>query len=157
MKTKTSRLLTSLAAMVACLLGAGCGTLKIPQYPGGTTSQGLTHEAQGLVLIADPFSDRKRAETYFKVNPEGKGLAIIYLRAENRSQDATWLVNEENMCLVDGSGTALMNAHDQRVRSDMAAANAVGMAGAVVLSLPMIFASSKLTSDAMMIEKNFVD
>jgi hypothetical protein len=157
MRTTPRHLIRSLGPAALCLLAVGCGTMKIPQYPGGAGPRAQTRAAQGLAITADPFVDRQRAESYFAVNPEGKGVAIVYVRAENHSPDATWLVNEENMFLVDGAGTAGPNAHDQGVRGDYAAANAVGMAGAVVLSLPMLFASGKLTSDAMVKEKNFVD
>jgi hypothetical protein len=108
-------------------------------------------------MTADPFMDKERAEKYFKFDPVGRGVAIIELRAENTNTNANWLLTEENMVLTDGSGTALMNAHDQGVKSDFAAANSVGMAGAVLISLPMMFAGGKLTSDAMIVQKNFVD
>jgi hypothetical protein len=156
-KTKPMRRMSTVAAAAACLCGVGCGTMKIPQYIGGPGPGAQTREAQGLAVTADPFVDRERAETYFKVNPEGKGVGIVYLRAENRGTNAAWLVTEENMRLVDRTGGVGMNAQDQGVKGDYAAGNAVAMAGATLISLPLLFAGGKLTSDAMVVEKNFVD
>ena len=157
MNIRAKRLMSGLAAVVACLFSAGCGTMKIPAYPGGPAVHGQTREAQGLALVADPFADKQRTETYFKFNAEGKGIAIVHLRAENHSPDSAWLLNEENMHLIDQAGVLGMNAHDQGVKSDYGAANAVGMTGAVLLSLPMMIAGNKLIADAMVVEKNFVD
>lgn len=157
MKAILTSLLPTGAALLIALLAGGCSTMAIPKYTGGPGKGAQTQEALGLKVTADNFNDKQRAETYFRTNPHNDGIMIVYLRAENQSPDATWLVNEESMWLVDAAGTALMNAHDQKVEGDYGAADAVGIAGAAAISLPMMFAASKLGSDAMVEQKNFVD
>lgn len=146
-----------LALGIVVALTSGCGTLTIPKYSGGPSAQAPSRESEGLRITADTFSDRQRAETYFHTDPQGDRTIIVDLRAENRSTNATWLLTEESMYLVDAAGIVRGNAHDQQLEQSKAASEAVGYAGAVAISLPMMFASNKLNSDAMVKEKNFVD
>jgi hypothetical protein len=157
MKRMTRPLMLGAFCLLSMMMGAGCGTMSIPPYAGGPAKYAQTRESQGLQVTADPFLDKERADTYFQIDPANRGVAIIFLRAENHSTNATWLLNEENMRLLDAAGNASMNAHDRGVKGDYGAANAVGWAGAAIGSFPMLFASGKLTSDAMVREKNFVD
>ena len=131
--------------------------MSIPKYAGGPAKHAQTQQVQGLVVSADPFTDEGRARTYFKVDPTGDGVEIVHLRAENHATNATWLLTEENMFLLDGSGAILMNAHDQRVKGNFAAADAVGVTGALLISPALLVAGGKLASDAMVVQKNFVD
>ena len=90
-----------MSAALLAFAGAGCGTMKpLPQYTAGPSKQAKTVESQGLAITVDPVLDTVRADTYFKVNPANKGVGIIYLQAENKSTDATWLLNEENIHLA---------------------------------------------------------
>ena len=154
---KRTHLISILTAPVLAWAIVGCGTMTIPQYSGGPTTGSPVRESQGLAVTAEPWTDRERLETYFKTDPRDLSTAVICLRAENRSTDAAWLVSEENIHLVDASGGSGADARNQNVKGDYGAANAVGLTGAAIVSLPMIFASAKLTSDAMVRQKNFVD
>jgi hypothetical protein len=145
------------AACVLLLGTVGCGTMKIPAYSGTPSASAQTREVQGLKVTVDPFTDRERAGTYFKVNPTGRRVYIAHVRAENAGSDTAWLLCEERMVLRGSWPGQELSAHGQNVEANLAAANAVGMAGAVALSIPMIFAGGKLTSDAMVVAKNFVD
>lgn len=92
-------------------------------------------------VTADNFSDRERAEAYFRTNPHDDRVVIVYLCAENQGSDATWLFTQDAMWLTDDPGTTRLNAHDQRIEGDYAAGDAVGIAGAAMISLPMMFAT----------------
>jgi len=160
-KRKLLKLIISAAFLV--LAGTGCGTLTIPQYTTGPSKQARTVESQGLTITAEPILDKERADTYFKVNPTYRGIGIIYLQAENKSADATWLLAEENMSLHVAATNCDMNAHNQKVKGDYSGAQASFAAAIVMeivfipLAVPGIFMTMKAASDASVIEKNFVD
>jgi hypothetical protein len=155
-----------LFALASCLLTAvfvtGCGTMKIPPYTGGPTSAAVSRENKGLVITADPWSDRKKVDTYFKADVQKRGLALIYLRAENKSTNANWLVNERSFHLVDAAGVG-GDVRKNKIEGEYGGAEAVGWTGAsiaavtVVGGLVMVAVSSKLLSDASVMEKNIVD
>lgn len=153
-----SRLLALNLTVLLALLGTvGCGTLKIPSYPSANYEGGRAYESQGLTLVADPIVDKERSETFFRTDLTKAGLAVVHLKAVNESPGATWLLRLEDIFLADGSGTPGPSAQSETIKSNYAAANAVGMAGAAVISFPLLIASGKLTKDAMVKEKNFVD
>lgn len=154
---KRTPLISALSTLALAWVAVGCGTMKIPQYSGGPAPGSRTRESQGLVITAEPWTDHARLETYFKTDPRDLSTALICLRAENRSTDAAWLVSEENIHLVDSTGSGGADARNQEVKGDYGAANAVGWTGAILVSPAMIFAAGKLTSDAMVRQKNFVD
>jgi hypothetical protein len=153
--TKQARLASNLAALALILGCAGCAT-NIPPYYGGSAAHARGKQAQGLLLKADPFSDKERAETYFKVDPADKGIAIIHLRAENQSADATWLLTEQQMALVDNSVQSSI-AGNQGFRSDRTAADTMAVGSALLISPLLSFASLQLGYTQSFIEKNFVD
>jgi hypothetical protein len=164
-KRKLPKLIMS-AALLA-FAGAGCGTMKtIPQYTAGPSKQAKTVESQGLMITVDPVLDGERADTYFKVNPANKGVGIIYLQAENKSTDATWLLNEENIHLVVSGHADDMNGQDQDVKGDYGKANGLSAAALpfllfpgvdLIVGVPLMLSGSKARSDASFVQKNFVD
>lgn len=141
----------------ASLALAGCSTISIPPYSGEVSAAAQTRESQGLVVTADPLTDDARAREFFREDLKGIGAAVVYLKAENRSPDAAWLLRLEDMHLADASGAGGPDGHGEAIEGDFAAANAVGTAGAVLISFPMMFASAKLTSDALVKQKNYID
>jgi hypothetical protein len=163
MNRKLTLTRTGLATVLLALAGAGCGTMKIPSYTEGPSKHAQSREAQGLEVTADPFTDKERADKYFKCNPADRGLAIVHVRAENKSTNVTWLVNEENMHLTGLPACTETNAHDQVIRSDYSGAKAL-MGATLFLEIvffpsviPMAANTSKAFSDAAVTEKNFVD
>lgn len=108
-------------------------------------------------ITADPMVDEARAKQYFRTELVGRGIGAVYLKAENRSQDAAYVLRLQSIRLTDGTGVPGPDAYGKSIKANFAAANAAGMAGAALISFPMILASGKLTMDAMAREKNFVD
>jgi hypothetical protein len=167
MKTRLSPLLSSLAALLAAGVGAGCGSMKtIPPYTAGPSQHAKAVESRGLKIVADPVSDRERANTYFEVNSVKRGVAIIFLQAENQSTDATWLLNEQNIHLTLSGHAGDMNAEDQEVEGDYRKGDALTVAAAPFLlfpgidlfvGVPLMLSGSKANSDASVVQKNFVD
>ena len=153
---KPRQLIPSLTALALAILATGCGTMKIPPYTGGASAAALTRDSQGLAIAAEPWTDRKQVNTYFKADTEDRGLGIIYVRAENKSTDANWLLTEESVRLVN-TVWAGGNVRDQRIEGEYGGASAVGYTGAVLVSPIMIGIAGKLLSDATIMERNMVD
>ena len=155
---RTKSTLPSHALLIGLVLPlVACSAIKIPPYSGEISPGARKVEKQGLHLTADPIVDEARSKTYFRTELADRKIAAIYLKAENHSTDATWLLRLQSMTLTDEKGSPGPNAYGKALRSDYGAANAAGMAGAALISLPMIFVSGKLTADAMAKEKNFID
>jgi len=133
---KRELLKLTISALFLVLAGAGCGTLTIPQYTAGPSTQAKTVESQGLKITVDPILDAERGNTYFKVDPANSRVDIIYLQAENASTNSTWLLNEANMHLVV-TGQADLNAQDQDVKGHYGTAN--GLAGRICLHCRLYF------------------
>ncbi len=152
-----------MSAVSLALAGTGCGTMTIPPYTAGPSKQAKTVESQGLTITAESIQDKERADTYFKVSPVYRGIGIIYLQAENKSTNATWLLNEENIHLIFTAKAGDLNAHDQKVKGDYSGAQAsfattIAMELIFIpLAVPGVFMTMKAASDASVIEKNFVD
>jgi hypothetical protein len=161
MQKKRILLTFSISVAFLALAGTGCSTVTIPLYTAGLSKEAKTVESQGLTIAVDPVLDSERADTYFKVNPAGKGIGIIYLQAENKSVNATWLLDEKNMHLTIAGQAGDMNAEDQYVKGDYGKAYAY-TAGAVIcsgalLGAVFIVAANQATENASIIQKNFVD
>ncbi len=165
MKIKRHHSFVSLGALLLAGAGTGCGTMTIPQYTAGPSKQARTVESQGLTIVVDPVLDSQRADTYFKVNPEDKGVGIIFLHAENQSTNATWLVNEENIHLAVSGRANDMDAQDQEVEGDYREGDALTVTampfllfpGIDLIALPFMLSGAKANSNASVIQKNFVD
>lgn len=165
MKTKIFNLLIQFAGVLVAVVGTGCGTLKIPQYTAGPSPQAKSSESQGLVIVVDPVLDSKRYDAYFKVDPNNRGLGIIFLRAENKSPNATWLLSEENMHLSVAAHEGDINAQDQEVEGDYRKGEALlvvampflAVPGIDIIAIPFMLSGSKAISDESFIQKNFVD
>ncbi|MGA3265939.1 MAG: hypothetical protein ABSE16_03855 [Verrucomicrobiota bacterium] len=155
-----------MGAALIVVTGTGCGTLTISQYTAGPSKQAKTTEAQGLKVTVDPVCDRERADAYFKVNPTGKGVAIIYLQAANQSPDATWLLSEANMFLAVPGQAGELNANDQGVKGDYGVSTGLEAAATpfmlfpgpdLFVGVPLLLSGSKAARDASVVQKNFVD
>jgi hypothetical protein len=164
-KRRLLKLIISAAFLV--LAGTGCSTTTIPQYKGETSKQARTVEVQGLAIVVDPIVDKERADTYFKVDPPGRKIAIIYLQAENKSTNCTWLLTEESIHLVWGAKQQTTNACDfTNIKDgDYAAANSLAYSSlpfafvpvTAPIAIALISASSHSLIDATIMQRNFVE
>jgi hypothetical protein len=153
---KPRQLIPSLTALALAVIATGCGTMKIPPYTGGFSNTALSLDSQGIVITAEPWTDSKKINKFFELDAQNRGLGIIYVRAENKSTDANWLLTEENCRLVN-TAWAGGDVQKQRIEGEYGGASAVGWTGAVLVSPVMIGIAGKLLSDATIMERNMVD
>jgi hypothetical protein len=153
--------------VLLALAGTGCKSLTIPKYTGEVSKQARMAEVQGLAIVVDPIVEKERADTYFKVDPIKREIAILYLQAENKSTNCTWLLTEENIHLVwGGAKQQETNACDftNVKKSDYATANTLNYCSIPFIitlnyeiSVPLLLGSMHALSDATIVEQNFVD
>src|ERR1039457_238328 len=118
----------------------GCGTPdRLPEYSSAAragTPMGSavkTAEGEAVIVSLEPFADKARCETYFALNAPAAGIAILYLRVENRSPATTWLLRKAQCkLLLSGKDASLGEAKPAR---STASGEAMAITGAALMGL----------------------
>ena len=112
-----------------------------------------TEDKEGVRVTAEVFADRDRCKTYFKLpNAYANGLAILFVKAENLSPRESLILQHSNLrLLIEGSG-----ASEGNTKQNMAAGEATAIAGAAIVSMPLLFLGASLISQASVVQENFV-
>ena len=162
-KVKTLTLLASSVLMLA-----GCSTMKVaPLTADGAASYTPHEEKHGLVVAIHPMTDKREIEDMFKVNLLEKGLLPILVVAENQSPDASFIVAQNKVAVLNAATGVSSLSQRKKVTSD--AGEAMQASGAVMVSLggfvlpllliglPIECVGMQHASDASVIEYNLGD
>jgi hypothetical protein len=143
--------------MVSLGLGGGCAMKKVENYPAAAPPASVgTSEENGLRLTVAPMLDKKETERYFGLDALHEGILILRLRAENGSPASTVLLRKQNMTLVADRGSGQEEQSAQQIERRSSTGKALGTAGAAVMSMPVLYLSIKLFSDASVIQQSFM-
>ena len=154
--TMTTTCLCNFICGVLVVAAAGCGTLKIPPYPGGSASVAAqSKEAENLSVTVDPFLDKERVGTYFKQRPLEDGVFILHVQATNANSANSFHVQKQNIRLLLPQGGELGSAG--KIDTGTAGGEAAVLIGASLGSVVGMFAGGKVLSDEMFVRKNLVD
>jgi hypothetical protein len=138
--------------IVAGVLGAtGCLTLKIADIPAQRPDAYRHRAEQGAVRVAlQAFTDSTESDRYFGTVLLDHNVLAVLVVAENRGTSSSYVLAKEQCRL--GARTAT-----DRTEAPVAPGVGTGLflAGAVLLSPPLLVAGIKLGSDAEMIRHNF--
>lgn len=138
--------------IVAGALGAlGCMTLKIADIPVQRPDAYRYRADQGVVRVAvHAFIDSGESDRYFGTVLLDHNVLAVLVVAENRGTSASYVLAKEQCRL--GERTAA-----DRMEAPVALGVGAGvfLAGAALLSPPLLVAGIKLGSDAEMIRHNF--
>lgn len=152
------------AFLICILLFQACSTLKVQDYPKGTTtSTAKAITLKNLSIATKPITDKDELDNYFGTNLLELGIVPIYVISENKSSEASFVISKDGVLL---KSTA--NDITQGVKTDdqSATGKTLGIVGAssfiltpvggLFVGLPMIYYGSKLKSDAVIIKQNIV-
>jgi len=160
-----SGLLTLLLVSGLCSQWGCASNTRVPEYSSASAATPVVSahvkavEHEGLKVTLDPFSDKARCETYFKLNAPAAGIVILHLRVENQSAETTWLVRKSQLHLVvAGSASALVEAN---TKQDTGAGEALAITGAALAGLattPLFLAlGGSQIKHATTVQRNFTE
>jgi hypothetical protein len=158
MKNSTAPILQTVFLAAGVVFATGCSTIKIPDYvpPAAASSQSPVRTVEGVELQVDPFTDPERVKTHFGAALRNLGIFPVYVSAKNVSPDRTYLLTREQFTLGDSGGAAQGTGATDAPAYRSGAGEAVSMAGAAVISLPLLFVGSKMIIDAEAVQHNLI-
>jgi len=163
-----AKLVVGLFSVVTLILGSGCSTMKVPPLNSGKADSYTPHQLKnGVVVGIHPMTDKREVEDMFKVNLLDKGLLPILVVVENQSLDASFIVAQNKLAVLNAAtGTS---SPSQRKKVTTNAGEAMQASGAIMVSLggfvlpllliglPIECTGMQHASDASVIEFNLGD
>jgi len=146
-----------LAPIVVSIFLTGCATpnATVQYTPPVVINPAYTQETNGLRIIVDPVFDPARSKTCFNADALSMGILPIHVFAENNNPNASFLIQKQNLKFTPNSGSQTnISASGTDVHSD--AGSAIGTAGVVLISAPLIFAGGISVNNASVVQHNFV-
>ena len=154
---KRIQLLILLVPLAALLAVTGCTTpnTSARYVPPAGINPANTREVNGLKITVDPVFDAARSREYFNTDALADGVFPIHIQVENSNPGASFLVQKQNFGFNAGSGLATdTSASGTDIHSE--AGDAVGTAGVVLLSAPLIVAGTISVGNGQAVQHNFV-
>jgi hypothetical protein len=149
--------LVSWALTVALGLTGGCTMKKVEDYRATAPPASVgTSEQNGLRLTVSPMLDKEETRKYFGLDALRAGILILHLHVTNGSPTSTVLLRKEHMMLVADRGSGQEEQSAQKIERRSSTGEALGTAGAAVMSMPLLYLSLKLFSDASVIQQSFM-
>lgn len=152
-----SRRLVSGVLVASLVLVAGCTMKKVENCrPAALPASVGSWEQNGLRLTVSPMLDRAETKKYFGLNALDAGILILRLHVTNGSPSSTVLLLKTNMTLVADGGSGQEDQRAQKIERSSSAGDVLGTAGAAAMSMPLLYVSVKLISDASVIQQSFM-
>lgn len=142
------------------MLASGCSTMSVPDLKVRNADTYEQHqEKEGLAIGIHVMTDTEEVKKTFGMNLLEKGITPVLIVVENRSPSASFVVAKEKVYILDEVTGKTDTTNVKDVTTGKSAAGAAlgvaAVAGAAVgsvVAIPFIIASSKLASDAQVIE-----
>lgn len=130
-----------------------CSTMTIKQYPEPPNS--LFENAktiEGVTAVAQPLLNQEDLKNYFGVNLLEKGILPIYLVVKNDNPHDSFILTTESVQIqLEGN----KNSIEDPAREKQEAGEAIGLAGAILVSPLLLSVAIQQLSSASIIEENF--
>jgi len=153
--TGLSNILVALAAVCAGAVSA-CSTMSVPTLKvRGIDSYDLRQDQRALVIAVHPMTTQQEVQETFNIDLLDKGILPILLLAENRSASTSFILDRARIGI--GAGDSGLSPSQRQQIGTSEAGEALVMSGSVLLSFPLIFAGSKMSSDASVVAHGIAD
>jgi hypothetical protein len=159
-KSNSTRLCSfafSIVNLTVILLGAGCGTDRLPDYasnaPAATASTLQTGRESGMEIALDPFVEPQRTKQFFGINAAAEGIGIVFARISNHTTNQTFLVQKASFQLVPAGAASGQNAESKTIERDKNTGMVLEMVGAGGL---LGLAGASMVAHAAEAQRNFV-
>lgn len=133
----------------------GCTTLELPDYQAKSIDHySASLSKNGLSVAIHPLTDVEENKKYFGVDLLNKGILPVLVMAKNQSP-SSFILKKERFSL--GSKNPVSDSTNDRKRlGSEASGEALSLAGAMLISLPLMFIGGKMESDATVVKQNFL-
>jgi len=144
--------------MLVCVLSLvlvfnGCATMRLPEHEAQSFDQYKHAQVKSELAVAiQPLTDEKDIKEYFGTNLMSMNVLPIFITAENRNSSSSFILSKDRFSL--GSAQSAHNNLGQAGSGRESAGQSVAVVGAVLISLPMLFAGMKMVSDSTVIKHN---
>lgn len=151
----TARALGRCFCAAGLIVATGCTTPKRMADYRADTNQAASvarAEAGGLAIVIDPFLDAARSKEYFGIDAAAKGLLVIHVQLQNRSPDATYLVQRGAFRFLPADGKEVV----QGAGSQTGAAESMAVGAAILASPALLAVAAQMVANAGNVEQNFL-
>jgi hypothetical protein len=145
-----------ISALSSLLILLGCMTMSVTQLPPQRANMfSASVEQEGLFVAARVVRDPDELQNIFNYDLPSNGILPVLVYFENRSETVHFLIDKDAIALYDGKVTAADAELDLSGKTNTGTAATI--AGAALLSLPLVFVGLKVASDAEVIPHNMHD
>lgn len=141
---------------LACFVGiltCACTTPRLPDYPAEPSNLPVSVETEtGLHIGLRPISSPDELTHYFGIDLLENGVLPIFVRLENHSDNATYLVRPDHFSLQARTQEIRPGTDYQARRLD--SGDEITRAGVVSFNIPMIVAGNMRVSRASEVQRN---
>ena len=141
----------------------GCTTARIADYqPASPSVTERTIQQSGVEISLDPFVDKDRTMRFFDIDAVANGIAILHVRASNKTAGQTFLVEKNHFQLIpDGSGAGITGEGKKDESSNAGQTKQITAAvlygvGSEVIGVGFFLAGLAEQSHSSEIQRNFV-
>lgn len=142
-----------LVAGLAVVATTSCTTMQLSRYPEASPNAfGKSTPKNGVSVVAQPLLDKELTKKYFGVDLIDKKTLAVHLTIRNENPSVSYTVRAENIAItsqINANTTGRPSAGSQDV------GEAIGVAGAVLLSPLLLAVAVQQLSNASIIEENF--
>lgn len=142
-------------ALFVGVLVCGCTTTRrLPEYPSQSLNSEDSIETEaGLRVGARPMSAPAELNQYFGTDLVVAGVLPVYVRVENHSEGATYVVRPDNFALHSRASEIPAGADFDARRRD--SGDETTRTGIVAFSVPLIVAGNAMVSRSSEVQRNF--
>lgn len=133
----------------------GCSTMHLPDYQSQPFSQYQHSQVKdGLAVAIHPLTTKEENKKYFGTDLLSANILAVLVVAKNRSSSSSFILLKDRFSM--GIGQSEKNSVSGRNKiSSETGGQVMAIAGATLISFPLLFIGAKMISDASVIKHNF--
>jgi len=130
-----------------------CSTMNLKQYPEASAAQLQNAQStNGISVVAQPLLGEKESEEYFGINLLESGILAVHLTIRNDNPHKSYMLPMDSVQIAQGEDAGKLYEPEKQ---DQEAGEAIGVAGAVLISPLLLAVAVQQLSDASIIRTNF--
>jgi hypothetical protein len=134
----------------------GCSATRLPDYsPLPAQQYTHRHTQNGLTVAIHPMTQNTEIEQYFGTDLLVHDILPLFVIVENRNAELSFILRKEEIKMLREDSQRFDTPERSKSIGSANAAEAVGLAGGVLLSLPLLLISVGMESHAAEVRRNF--
>lgn len=133
----------------------GCSTMRLPDYQSQPFNQYQHSQVKdGLAVAIHPIANKEESKKYFGTDLLSKNILAVHVVAKNRSSSSSFILSKDRFSMGIGRSEKSSASGRNKIGSETGG-QIMAIAGAALISLPLLFVGAKMISDATVIKHNF--